>query len=190
MTIGTGCLLDPAWKNVLTAGVQVSIVIALVTEPKLDMGVFTHAARTLTGENPVREVDARPGRSPLADHVKILDNLTDIGNASEVSHIGFIVAGPTYQMGQFLSLAGSLGQLEIKNMSPDARASYVIASLEDWKKAIVWVCSRKKTERVEPAVRKAYNDIQRALKSRGFGGMFEEYRNLDNNDGTEVLRLK
>ena len=167
-----------------------SIVIALVTEPKIDMGVFTHAIRTLTGENPVREVDARPGRSPLADYVSILDNITEIGNAHSATHIGFLVAGPTYQMNQFLSLAGPLCQLEIKNMSPDARAAYVVGNLEDWKTAIVWTCSRKKTERVEPGVRKAYNDIQRVLKSRGLGNMFTEYRNLDNNDGTEVLRLK
>lgn len=167
-----------------------SIVVALVTEPKIDMSVFTHAARTLTGENPVREVDARPGRSPLADYVRILDNITETGDAHAATYIGFIVAGPTYQMNQFLSLAGPLRQLEIKNMSPDARAAYVVGSLEEWKTAIVWTCSRKKTERAEPAVRKAYNDIQRALKARGLGNMFTEYRNLDNNDGTEILRLK
>lgn len=167
-----------------------SIVVALVTEPKIDLGVFAHAAKTLTGENPVREVDARPGRSPLADYVRILDNITEIGDAYAATHIGFIVAGPTYQMNQFLSLAGPLRQLELKNMSPDARATYVVGSLEDWKTAIVWTCSRKKTERVEPGVRKAYNDIQRAFKSRGLGDMFGEYRTLDNNDGTEILRLK
>ena len=167
-----------------------SIVIALVTEPKLDLGTFTHAAKTLTGENPVRDVDTRPGLSPLADFVRILDNITDIGDAHAATHVGFIAAGPTYQMGQFLSIAGALHQVEIKNMSPDARASYIVGSLADWKDAIVWACSRKKTERLEPAVRKAFNDIHRTLKQRGFGNMFHEYHILDNNDGTEILRLK
>ena len=167
-----------------------SIVVALFMEPKIDVGVFAHAARQLTGDNPVREVDARPGRSPLADCVAMLNAFTYFGNPEGITYIGFIVAGPTYQISQFLALASGLEYIEAKNMGPDGRGVAIVASLEQWRTAILWACSMKQTETIEPAVRKAFNDIQRTLKQRGFGNMFSEYRVMDNNDGTELLRLK
>ncbi|MCI0549395.1 MAG: hypothetical protein L0287_00415, partial [Anaerolineae bacterium] len=75
-----------------------AIVTALVLEPRLDLAVFTHGAEYLTGENPTRPVDLRPGLSTLADHVQILDNFTDCGRTISLTHIGFLVAGPTYQI--------------------------------------------------------------------------------------------
>jgi len=166
------------------------LVVALIIEPKIDLSVFTHAARQLTGENPVTKVDMRPGRSPLADCVSIFENFTDVGSPAQIIHIGFIVAGPTYQISQFLALASGLEYIEAKNMGPDGRGVAIVASLEQWRTAILWACSMKQTETIEPAVRKAFNDIQRTLKQRGFGNMFSEYRIMDNNDGTELLRLK
>lgn len=167
-----------------------SIVVALVVEPKLDVGTFAHAAKSLTGENPVREADSRPGNSPLADYVTILKGFAGLGCVDAVTHVGFVVAGPMHQMNQFLTLASGLEYVDAKNMGPDARGVLIVASLEEWKSAVVWACSMGQTEAAEPAVRKAFNDIQRTLKQRGFGNMFKEYRVWDNNDGSEILRLK
>lgn len=167
-----------------------SIAVALVIEPRLDLSVFTRAAESLTGENCVREVDCSPGRSPLHDFVRVLENFTEVGHAAQLAHVGFLVAGPVYQMNQFLELSGRLVHIGARNVAPDARGVLLLGSLEEWKSAVVWACSMKKTESCEPAVRKAYNDVLRVLTQRGFGYLFKEYTTLDNNDGTQILRLK
>lgn len=161
-----------------------AIVTALVWEPRLDLAVFVHAAEHITGENPVREVDRRPGLSTLADHVQILANFTDCGRTVSITHIGFLLAGPTYQINQFIELTGGMRHIGGKNVPPDARAVLVVGTLEEWRDA-VWAGNA-----ADPPVRKAFNDIHKALKQRGFGLLFDNSFAVDQKDGTFLLRLK
>ena len=161
-----------------------SIITALVWEPRLDLAVFTHAAEHLTGENPTRPVDSRPGLSPLVDHIRILGNFTDCGSVMAITHLGFLVAGPMYQINQFIEITGGLRHGGGKNIPPDARAVLVVGSLSDWRDA-VWAGNA-----ADPPVRKALNDIHRTLKQRGLGYLFEDASTVEQHDGTFLLRLK
>jgi len=167
-----------------------SIGVALVSEPRLDLSVFTKLAERITGENPVREVDARPGRSPIDDMVRILNNFTELGHVTESVCLGFLVAGPLYQMNEFLHLTAGMPFIQAKNVQPDARAVIVTGSLQQWVDKIVWACSTRHDETVDPRVRKAFNEIQGIMIQRGFNYLFTGYSSFDNNDGTHVLRLK
>jgi hypothetical protein len=120
----------------------------------------------------------------LADLVQIISNFTELGRVVNFIHIGFLVAGPTYQINQFIELTGGLKHVSGVNVPPDARAVLVVGTLEEWRDS-VWAGNA-----ADAPVRRAFNDIHKALKQRGFGFMFDNSSTVDQKDGTFLLRLK
>lgn len=162
-----------------------SLATALVIEPTIDLQVFVPACEHLTSTNPVRPVDANPGQSRLHDQSRILDNFTESGLTPVLLHVGFLVAGPTYQVNEFLELTGGLPHIAARGVRPDARAIIVVGSLLDWKAAIIHGCGAS-----DSYLCNTFFNLLDTLKKRGFGDLFDEYKVVPQPSGVPLLLLK
>lgn len=162
-----------------------ALVVALALEPRIDLAVFGPACEQLTGVNPVRTVDAKPGKSTLVDQFNILENFSQYGFTPSLMTVGFLVAGPLHEVNDFIELTGGLHHTTAQGVRADARAILIIGSLVDWKAAIFHGTQAD----VVAWSRQPFLNIMDILKQRGFESLFSEFRTVPQSSGVPLLRL-
>lgn len=156
----------------------------LIAETRLDRAAFLLATRQLTGQNHALEAD-RKNLPELPGDLDILDNFAGKPIADALTSVGFLLAGPADEVDAFLEQTRGLPHLSVDNtfVPHYAKAVVVSGSLFHWVNLIVEGCRRNRVQ----VMRDAYTQMHHQLCSRGLHGLFEGYRQAQQQDGTILL---
>jgi len=147
------------------------------------------AARDITQENHVDQVDKHPGLSRLVDDLTILNHFadTDIDLTTSIMGLGILVAGFDEDIDEFIAYCRGMAHVPTTKLDRRGlRAVVISGSLDQWQIATVEGC---RAPAVSPC-RQAFNEIFRKLTQMGLSRLFTDYKTVDQGRGIFLLEKK
>jgi len=163
------------------------IKVAPIVYSTIDRGTFMPAAKQVTGENHVTEVDQRPGLSTLDEDLKILRHFAGHGDLeTAIMQVSFMVAGFSEDIEEFIAYTRGMPHMDTNKIDRrGVRCVVVSGSLDQWRTATIAGC---RAPDVSP-IKRAYNDIHSCFVQMGLNRLFDGYR-VVHNQGNFLLEKK
>lgn len=162
-----------------------SLVIAPVGYSVLDRGVFSQAARDISGRNYVGQVDKEYHLSKLAEDAAILGAFAGEDSLAFASlHLSLLVAGGQFNVGSFIEACRGMAHAGCREVSPDVRACIITGNLDQWKVAVLYGCKPGS----DPIIRKGFNRVHSILSGLGFPELFSGASVVPQPDSTYFLK--
>lgn len=162
------------------------LAVALVSETRLDYGVFMPSAQSVTGVNHVTQADMNPGPSQLSSDLKVIRDFA--GRQLDVAllslHVGFLFAGAHHDLAEIIEYCGDMSYVRTtRSLRSEIECVLITGSLSAWRDATIEGCRAHKMS----TARSGFNQVYMMLCQKGFNELFERQQSRESKDGTFLL---